>query len=86
VQGLRIELPHASLQVDEANRTALEEAMLKEWIKFRFGVFEEAGFVGDSRYPATFLEGEVELPNSGCNATTEVNQPTLLAHYNATCG
>jgi hypothetical protein len=46
--------------------------LAKEWVKLRFGVFEEAGFEGDSLYPSTFVEGKENLTNSGCTGSDQV--------------
>ena len=69
--GLRVELSHSAL----INKTGEEEIklgreFLKEFIKFRFGAFEENGFPGDKLYPAFISEGEIEVPNRGCNSTS----------------
>ena len=43
------------------------EMLTKEWVKFKFGVFEEDGFPEDDLYPTYFKEGKSNLTNSGCN-------------------
>ena len=40
--------------------------MLREWAKYRYGVFPETGFEGDLQYPSTYKEGNVTLPTQGC--------------------
>ncbi len=45
------------------------DALLKEWVKFRFGVFEEVGFRGDPIYPVEFPEGEEVRTAVGCNSS-----------------
>ena len=66
-RGRRLELPHRGL-IAAAN-LSVDAAMLREWLKYRFGVFEEAGFEGDRIYPLKFVEGLQELENRGCNDT-----------------
>ncbi len=73
-RGSRVEISHSSLFPNNENRTSendIEEAFLKEWIKYRFGVFEERGFAtsSESVYPALISEGEFDVPNVGCNDT-----------------
>lgn len=41
--------------------------LTKEWIKLRFGVFEEDGFNDDSLYPSSFVEGNMNKSNNGCS-------------------
>jgi hypothetical protein len=69
--GRNIELPVGFLT---KNKTMEEKGSMlaKEWVKLRFGVFEEAGFEGDSLYPSTFVEGKANLTNSGCNSSDQV--------------
>ena len=66
VQGLEMSLPYPALTNNQTLNEATVDRMLKEWIKFRFGVFEENGFVNDNIYPLTYTEGEEELLNVGC--------------------
>ncbi|QQP50939.1 Uncharacterized protein FKW44_012115, partial [Caligus rogercresseyi] len=40
---------------------------VKEWIKYKYGVFEESGFPGDALYPLYSVEGEVRIKNEGCS-------------------
>ena len=40
--------------------------MLKEWCKYRYGIFPENGFTGDSLYPTTYQEGNTTLASQGC--------------------
>ncbi len=40
--------------------------MLKEWCKYRYGVFPENGFNGDRLYPSTYQEGNATLASKGC--------------------
>ena len=69
--GKNIELP-----VNFANKNSSVESragvLAKEWVKLKFGVFEEAGFEGDEIYPEVFAEGSANLTNSGCANVTEV--------------
>ena len=70
-QGKNIQLPIAFIN---KNKTIHEKGSLfaKEWVKMRFGVFEEDGFEGDSLYPSSFVEGKRNVTNSGCDSHEEV--------------
>ena len=68
-RGRRLELPHRGLAANLTLDAAAGRAMLREWLKYRFGVFEEAGFEGDRIFPLKFVEGLQELENRGCNDT-----------------
>ena len=46
--------------------------LTKEWIKLRFGVFEEDGFDGDNLYPSSFVEGNSNMSNNGCPSKLQV--------------
>ena len=63
--GRNIELPW---QFVNKNNTMEEKssALTKEWIKLKFGVFEEEGFAGDNLYPSSFVEGKANISNTGC--------------------
>ena len=77
-RGRRLELPQRGLMA--AANLSVDAAMLREWLKYRFGVFEEAGFEGDRIYPLKFVEGLQELENRGCNDTVrawEYAYPTV---------
>jgi calcium-activated chloride channel regulator 4 len=63
--GKNIELPYEFVG---KNRTMAQKSSLltKEWIKLRFGVFEEDGFDGDNLYPSSFVEGKSNMSNNAC--------------------
>ena len=42
------------------------QSLLKEWCKYRYGIFPEDGQFGDMLYPATYKEGNISLPSQGC--------------------
>lgn len=42
--------------------------LLKSFCKYQFGVFEEEGYLHDSLYPLTFIDGNKTQPNRGCRA------------------
>ena len=48
---------------------------MKSFCKYQFGVFEEEGFLHDSLYPLTFMDGNGTAPNRGCKTGDNV---TLL--------
>ena len=72
--GRRLELPQRALAANQSVDEAAGRAMLREWLKYRFGVFEEAGFEGDRIYPLKFVEGLQELENRGCNDTVRCTE------------
>ena len=74
-RGRRLELPHRGLTANLTLDNLTLDSMVREWVKYRFGVFEEAGFEGDRIYPLEFVEGLQELENRGCNDTVraEIN-------------
>ena len=46
--------------------------MLREWLKYSYGVFEEVGgFVGDPVYPAEYRYGGQTVPTRGCEGEDE---------------
>ncbi len=49
--------------------------MLREWCKFRYGVFPESGLAdgGDRLYPHLYQEGNATLVNAGCNRVEETD-------------
>ncbi|XP_055931309.1 calcium-activated chloride channel regulator 1-like [Argiope bruennichi] len=60
--GLRIHVPEEFLSNKGTERA---KAFVKEWAKYRYGVFDENGFTGDTLYPACYT-----IPGSN---TTKVN-------------
>ncbi|GBM88246.1 Calcium-activated chloride channel regulator 2 [Araneus ventricosus] len=49
--GLRIHIPEKLLSTKGTERA---KAFVKEWAKYRYGVFDESGFAGDALYPACY--------------------------------
>lgn len=45
-----------------------ERTFVKEWAKFRYGVFEEIGFPNDPIYPTSYSEGGSKKPTSCTNS------------------
>jgi hypothetical protein len=41
-------------------------SLMREWVKLKFGVFEEEGFDGDTLYPHMLTEGRTNITNTGC--------------------
>ncbi|CAG7720164.1 unnamed protein product, partial [Allacma fusca] len=41
--------------------------MLREWIKFRYGVFDENGFAHDEKYPADYVGPNGQLVQTACH-------------------
>lgn len=44
-----------------------DRAFVKEWAKFRYGVFEELGFPNDPIYPTYYKQGGERKPTSCTN-------------------
>lgn len=43
------------------------KALIQEWAKYRYGVFDESGFVGDDLYPACYtIPGSEEVRATDC--------------------
>lgn len=65
-----------------ASLSGRADLLAKEWVKYRFGVFEEDGFAGDSLYPDRFVEGKSNVTNTGCQNKTQVRStlPSLTGH------
>ena len=53
--------------------------LTKEWIKLRFGVFEEDGFDGDNLYPSSFVEGKSNMSNNACIDKVQVMIAKILS-------
>ena len=51
--------------------------LLKSFCKHQFGVFEEEGFLHDSLYPLTFVDGNKTVANRGCS----LDNVTLLHEF-----
>ena len=66
VKGLRMELPFLVLTNAPEMSSASVESTLEHVMRWRYGVFEEAGIVGDPMYPANYTDGIHSLPNVGC--------------------
>ena len=48
--------------------------MLKEWCKYRYGVFPEKGTPGDLIYPQSYAEGNQSFASIGCQPPSSANQ------------
>jgi len=70
--------------------------LLAEWTKFRYGVFEEYGHIGDSLYPALYKDPAThKLRRNGCSDLTQPQEPFCSSKkhmpeaptkHNALCG
>lgn len=69
--GIKVDLPFSALMANRTVDDALVDSMTKEFIKYRFGVFEESGFEGDRLYPQTFVEGNEKMINKPCEDDNE---------------
>ena len=56
--------------------------LVKEWAKFRYGVFDEHGFAGDPLYPNYYKVGDKFLPSG----TTDAPVRGVWLHANGTTG
>ena len=78
VEGEQLNIPYTFLQHNSSTRTAV---FAKEWLKYKYGVFQESGCGNDTLYPASYMEGTKTVENSGCAENTEMFC-TLGSHYN----
>ena len=69
--GKNIELPVGFISKNSSIESKTS-VLTKEWIKLRFGVFEEDGFDGDNLYPSSFVEGNSNMSNNGCPSKQQV--------------
>ena len=74
-RGKNIELPLGFLGKN-TTMDSKSSTLTKEWIKLRFGVFEEAGFHGDKIYPGSFVEGRDNKSNNACPSEHQVCRNT----------
>ena len=52
---------------------------MREWIKFKFGVFEELrGFAGDDLYSDTYSVGEDIRRTYGCSEDSEAEEDNMF--------
>ncbi|CAB4065492.1 CLCA3_4 [Lepeophtheirus salmonis] len=66
--GRLVQLPYASLNKSMESQS---KKFVKEWIKYKYGVFEESGLPDDKLYPLYSVEGEVRIRNEGCPPNEE---------------
>lgn len=59
-QGDQIYMSHGSMD-NEFPRN-----FVREWAKYRYGIFDEIGFRNDSIYPLCYVDNGVEYKSSGC--------------------
>jgi len=65
-QGERINIPRNFLIFNSSELSNKSRDIVKEWTKYRYGVFEESGFSHDPIYPGTYREGNMTRVNKGC--------------------
>lgn len=41
--------------------------LVREWVKFRYGVFDESGFAFDDKYPLEYIGNEGKPVSSACH-------------------
>lgn len=67
VQGAHVQLSHRFIQsISAANAFHNGRQVLREWIKYRYGVFDEIGFRADDQYPTSFLQDGLHLIDNDC--------------------
>ena len=79
--GERVNVPSSFLDFNSSDLSDRSAKFVKEWAKYRYGVFEESGFPDDPVYPPVYLEGNLTVVNGGCVGKTEVFCP-LRSPYN----
>lgn len=70
VSGQGVKIPYHVLTESKNLSTNSVAATFLEWVRNRYGVFPEHGFVGDNLYPAFYQEGQDEITNIGCNLSS----------------
>ncbi|RWS30887.1 calcium-activated chloride channel regulator 1-like protein [Leptotrombidium deliense] len=88
--GLRIDLSQAFLlhtdNTDNFGETTLStrrkaRSLLRQWMHYRYGVFDEHGFVGDAIYPSHYaIPGTTEIKITSCvsRGDTPAVQPLII--------
>jgi hypothetical protein len=56
--------------------------MVREWAKYRYGVFEENGYPGDPLYPS-FYRSYLDADSDGFVGSDEVPRPTTCTNVPA---
>jgi len=79
--GERVNVPSSFLDFNSSDLSDRSAKFVKEWAKYRYGVFEESGFLDDPLYPPVYMEGNLTVVNGGCVGKTEVFCP-LQSPYN----
>lgn len=51
----------------DSDTTTLSKMFVKEFAKYRYGVFDEQGFIGDAVYPVCHLGENGQLTVTGCS-------------------
>lgn len=71
--GLRVHIPMRFISTLEPFNVQSDlhtrgQSLLREWCKYRYGVFPESGVLhgGDRMYPNVYNEGNMTLVNAGC--------------------
>lgn len=75
--GLRIHVQEEFLSAKGNNERA--RALVKEWAKYRYGVFDESGFSGDPLYPACFT-----VPGSNATRATDCADKEVVYYLRPT--
>ncbi|GFY73238.1 calcium-activated chloride channel regulator 2 [Trichonephila inaurata madagascariensis] len=71
--GLRIHIPEEFISSKDTDKA---KSLVKEWAKYRYGVFDESGFVGDELYPACYT-----IPGSDLIEVTDCSDKEVIYNF-----
>lgn len=71
--GLRIHIPEEFLSSKDTDKA---KTLVKEWAKYRYGVFDESGFIGDELYPACYT-----IPGSDLIEVTDCSDKEIIYNF-----
>ncbi|CAL8101953.1 unnamed protein product [Orchesella dallaii] len=86
VSGKKISIPISFITEEgaDANNASVNpenlraRLMVREWVKFRYGVFDENGFAHDEKYPAEFVGTNGKVVPTACHLNRSTcNDPEL---------
>lgn len=67
-QGSKLHLPASFLDDLRGSSTRKSSSLLKSLCKYRFGIYEEDGFLHDELYPSAYVDGNITIPNRSCKS------------------
>ncbi|GFS82307.1 calcium-activated chloride channel regulator 2 [Nephila pilipes] len=71
--GLRIHIPEEFLSSKDTDKA---KTLVKEWAKYRYGVFDESGFVGDELYPECYT-----IPGTDLIEVTDCSDKEIVYNF-----